>query len=1073
MATVLIAGVAFTGLRGQPVDAAESGGLFDVPQGSGAVTLITGDKVTLTAHPGAKNGVRIEPGPGRRHIPIRTVGSGDELLVLPADAERLVGQGVLDRRLFAVKRLLADGFGDEGSKQVPLIVQQAEASRKATFGAQVSRELPALQAAAMTVAKSQAGQTWRALSAPGAVRKVWLDGKVRTALDESVPQTGAPAAWRAGYTGERVTVAVLDTGIDQTHPDLKSAVRESKDFTGTQPDAKDDVGHGTHVASTIAGSGAASSGRLRGVAPGVELLNGKVLGADGGSESQIIAGMEWAAARARVVNMSLGGEPTDGTDPMSAAVNRLTVQYGALFVIAAGNFGPAGETIGTPASADAALTVGSVTKQGAMSGFSSRGPRIGDHAAKPDVVAPGSGIVAARAKGTPAGDEDPVGDDYARMSGTSMAAPHVAGVAALLAQKYPHWKAAELKNALRSTTKPIEGTALAEQGTGLVDAERAISQQVFAESAADFGTIRWPHERPVTRTVRYRNDSATAVELTPRISGNVPAGLVELGAAKVAVPAGGAADLVVTVHPDRSTGPGYLSGWIEATDGAGNRVRTSLGLEVEPESYDLTVRAVDRNGEPVIPHFIGVSSLTGPELMIPSVPGADGNVFRVRRGQYWVSSFVPTGVGDETLVTLPKIDVSSNEVVTLDARPGLPVSMTAVDGGATSTTWRELYLVRSLQGGSVQFGTFWDDPAAKVFAVPSAAVTGQPFEFGYLEGQDAVGKTYFLAFNDQHRIPESLARKARDRQLARVEDRYVAQGHPVEARRYVTMWSSISPWGASSHTMVKAPGRRTVFFSDVPGVTWSSSIETFVDGGLESEIETHAERYLAGRTYAEEFNAAPVRTTVRAAHVDRGLLLNVLGATSTMRYPLAFDDAVPVFDQASLTLDRNHGEQTITAPRLGLLGFEVPPERSHYTLRAEATRQAAHTELATRIDCTWTFESGYDPQREDELLPLLSVRATAPVDDNSRVRAGRPHVLRGTIDGPDSPATDVRELRVRVSFDDGTTWQPLRVQRDGSDWWATVTPPAGTTFVALHAVARTGDGTAVDQTVIRSYGVRP
>ena len=110
-----------------------------------------------------------------------------------------------------------------------------------------------------------------------------------------MPQIGAPAAWQAGFDGTGVTVGVLDTGIDASHPDFAGQLAEVRDFTGGN-DPSDAVGHGTHVASTIAGSGAASGGRYRGVAPGAKLLVGKVCATNECQDSDIIAGMEWARA---------------------------------------------------------------------------------------------------------------------------------------------------------------------------------------------------------------------------------------------------------------------------------------------------------------------------------------------------------------------------------------------------------------------------------------------------------------------------------------------------------------------------------------------------------------------------------------------------------------------------------------------------------------------------------------------------------------------------------------------------------------------------------------------------------
>ena len=195
--------------------------------------------------------------------------------------------------------------------------------------------------------------------------KVWLNGTVRATLEDSVPQIHAPEAWAQGYDGTGATVAVLDTGYDPEHPDLAGQVKGVQDFTGTSEAAVDDNGHGTHVAATIAGTGEASSrGEGTGVAPGAALLIGKVLDAGGGgSYDQIIAGMEWAAhSGADVVSMSLGGDATDGSDPMSQAVDRLTEETGTLFVVAAGNAGPGEGTVLNPGAAASALTVGAVDK---------------------------------------------------------------------------------------------------------------------------------------------------------------------------------------------------------------------------------------------------------------------------------------------------------------------------------------------------------------------------------------------------------------------------------------------------------------------------------------------------------------------------------------------------------------------------------------------------------------------------------------------------------------------------------------------------------------------------------------
>ena len=262
------------------------------------------------------------------------------------------------------------GYDDRSTATIPLIVTYTGNAQKRTpAAATVTRHLPAVNGSALKVSKAKATSFLSAARPSSGIAKVWLDGKRAISLDQSVPQIGAPAAWQAGYTGKGISVGVLDTGIDTSHPDLASKVVGAKNFTTETAD--DLVGHGTHVASTIAGSGAAAGGKYKGVAPDAQLYSGKVCEVTGCPDSAILAGMEWAATevKAKVVNLSLGSPDTPEIDPLEEAVNRLTAQTGTLFVIAAGNAGSKPGTLGSPGTADAALTVGAVDKQDHLADF--------------------------------------------------------------------------------------------------------------------------------------------------------------------------------------------------------------------------------------------------------------------------------------------------------------------------------------------------------------------------------------------------------------------------------------------------------------------------------------------------------------------------------------------------------------------------------------------------------------------------------------------------------------------------------------------------------------------------------
>ncbi|MDQ3788201.1 MAG: S8 family serine peptidase, partial [Actinomycetota bacterium] len=289
------------------------------------VTLLTGDQVRVVD--GKVAGVRMAP--GRETQPVWQYEMNGHQYVLPADAAPLVEQDRLDRRLFDVTELVEQGLDDAATDTVPLIVEGA--------APRATERTATVPARGLTVVEApKDGAAWRGMRTARSAGKVWLNGRVHPTLEESVPQVGAPQAWAAGFTGTGAKVAVLDTGYDAEHPDLAGIVDATADFT--DEGIADTVGHGTHVASTIAGSGAASDGRRKGVAPGARLLIGKVLGEWGGTEAGIIAGMQWAVDQgADVVNMSLGGGPTDGTDLMSQTLNELSESSGTLFVVAAGN----------------------------------------------------------------------------------------------------------------------------------------------------------------------------------------------------------------------------------------------------------------------------------------------------------------------------------------------------------------------------------------------------------------------------------------------------------------------------------------------------------------------------------------------------------------------------------------------------------------------------------------------------------------------------------------------------------------------------------------------------------------
>ncbi|MFD4935274.1 S8 family serine peptidase [Streptomyces virginiae] len=572
------------------------------------VTLVTGDVVTVTTMADGKQTAEVDrPDSAVGGVKIQQV-KGD-LFVIPDEAAPLLGTDKLDPRLFNVTDLIEMGYDDAKSAAVPLIATYTQSKSRAAGeptaprGSKVTRQLKGIGGAALSTEKRQARTFWTTAAPQGSpslgegVAKLWLDGRVKASLKESVPLIGAPEAWAAGYDGKGVKVAVLDTGIDVNHPDFAGLIDGTASFVPGE--AVTDVnGHGTHVAGTIVGSGAASGGGNKGVAPGADLFVGKVLGgAEGsGQDSWVMAGMQWAAeSGADVVNMSLGDSyPTDGSDPMSQTVDALSAQYGTLFVIAAGNSGP--ESISAPGAAASALTVAATDKQDRLASFSSTGPLAHSGGMKPDIAAPGVDITAARSQEMTGGGEGP----YRTLSGTSMATPHVVGAAAVLAQQHPDWTGAQLKEHLMSTAKGLDGGySPYEVGTGRVDVAAAVRTTVRGTGSLFFGSYTWPHEpsdAAVTKDLTYTNTGSADVTLNLAQTGGGP---FTLGATRVTVPARGTVAVPVTGDP-KAAAAGRHVGFVTATDNATGQpvTRTSVALLKEEERYDLNIKLVGRDGKP-------------------------------------------------------------------------------------------------------------------------------------------------------------------------------------------------------------------------------------------------------------------------------------------------------------------------------------------------------------------------------------------------------------------------------------------------------------------------------------------
>lgn len=318
-----------------------------------------------------------------------------------------------------------------------------------------------------TTRREHDDMTWRL--PPYAVEATFI--ALSETVDWGLANYDIPDQWRE-TRGEGVRVAVLDTGIEATHPDLAGCIDDARDFTGSRFGSEDRVGHGTHVAGTIAAR--QNNQGVVGVAPECRLLVAKVLGDDGsGSGRSVVEGIDWACeAGADVLSMSLGSRSDDRA--IHAAIKR-AVAAGKFVVCAAGNEGRP-DSVNYPAKWPQTLSIGAVDRRGHVARFSSRGDQV-------DVCAPGEDVLSTYLDG-----------GYAKLSGTSMATPFVSGVVALLVAKHrklggttPIDTQAELIEHLRRTAvdagprgkDPNYGYGLIDPGSVLAVAEDDITESRF------------------------------------------------------------------------------------------------------------------------------------------------------------------------------------------------------------------------------------------------------------------------------------------------------------------------------------------------------------------------------------------------------------------------------------------------------------------------------------------------------------------------------------------------------------------------------------------------------------------
>ncbi|WP_407563561.1 S8 family serine peptidase [Streptomyces sp. 184] len=1117
MTALLLGGLTLPALSATPAAAgplplaAPPAGAAGAPA-SATVTLITGDEVTLddpaAAPADGPPAVSVTPRPGSEGTrSFTTLRDGDDVYVVPDDAAGLVPE-VLDLELFNVTGLVEMGYDDASTGALPLIVQGPRplAATGAAARADALR-LPSIDAVAVDLPKKTADDFAATLARPAGpaaagVRRVWLDRSLQAAeLDGNLGQIGAPEVWDAGLGGTGVDVAVLDSGIDADHPDLRGKVAGAADFTG-EGTTEDRNGHGTHVASLVAGSGAASGGARKGVAYDARLLSGRVLDGEGqGRASWVIAGMQWATEQgADVVNLSLGGTAPEypENDPVVRALDTLAADTGTLFVVAAGNSGPYSGTIGTPGVAESALTVGAAGPAGNTPRFSSVGPTNGTFRAKPDLIAPGIDITGARAGG---GTADP----YTQMSGTSQATPHVAGAAALLLQKHPDWDWRRLKTALVTTA---DGDAAEPRphsaGAGVLDLPGAAGETLqLSRGNVDFGYLRYPDgDRPASVELTLTNHGTeprtpSLTDLaTERAGAPLADGAVTVAPAAVTVAPGATERVTVTLTPE-GVAPGVYSGAVVLTESGHDTVTLPLSFYLEPPRHDVDLTVLDRRGEP----WAGGSFwLLNTAETYPETGGGFRTVHldengrataRMLPGPLTMMAKVETPAADGEPATVafagsPEVVVDADMSYTIDARKALPLRPATVEGADTRVRHASVHYARRDAAGTGGmdegiYATGEEIEQGRVFLQPTAPVRHGTAAFATRWRLEADGRphgrqadVYELLLGRGKTIPDPpryRVTRAEARKLARVEADYRSL-----LGREDTYTETREARSAGIDTAIvfeyplAVPQRRVEMVTARPDTAWRHCVVG--PEAARARLCAPTLPYEPGESADPVWFGAPAPAVIAGLHYGDQLDL-----------PMSLSDGehqgsvwnAPVTGNESLRLFRDGTE---IPARPGTSYFPVTPEPATYRLEhtSRPDRDALPIGRETRTSWTFPARGPSDPAVGQERVRLLGVDYAPRTDRDGGVPAHRPLTvglrLTSTAGPEDAIRTERGSVRFWASTDGGKRWHAaLVVPGRGGELTALVPGvwPRPGQEVSVRVRGTAAEGRAIEQTILDAY----